>query len=299
MDASSPQTAKHLLEAGAQRLRCVSDTPELDVQVLLAKLMNRSRSWLAAHLETVPPPEIATAFEEALRRLEGGEPLPYVLGEWEFYRLTFYITPDVLIPRPETELLVERAIAWLRQRIMAIEKHADSSFAALPLRVLDVGTGSGCIAIALAVNVPQITVVATDISAPALEVARRNAERFRVSDRITFLEADLAPQSLEASPFHLIVANLPYIPTETLRKLPIYGREPTVALDGGADGLVLIRRLLQRAPRLLLPGGRMILEIEASEGLAALSLAYDVFEQAEIHLYQDLAGRDRLLEVQR
>lgn len=299
MDPSSPKTAKLLLEAGAQRLRQVSDTPELDVQVLLAKLMHRSRSWLAAHLETVPDPKTVVAFEEALRRLEAGEPLPYVLGEWEFYRLTFYVTPDVLIPRPETELLVERAIAWLRQRIKAIEKHADSSFGVLPLRVLDVGTGSGCIAIALAVNVPQIAVVATDISAPALEVARRNAERFKVADRITFMEADLAPQTLEASPFHLIVANLPYIPTETLHKLPIYGREPTVALDGGADGLAVIRRLLQRAPRLLLPGGRMILEIEASEGLAALSLAYDVFEQAEIHLYQDLAGRDRLLEVQR
>ncbi|MCX7609702.1 MAG: peptide chain release factor N(5)-glutamine methyltransferase [Anaerolineales bacterium] len=299
MKTFSPLAIRSVLEQAARRLRQISDTPELDAQVVLAKLLGKSRSWLAAHLDSHLDSQTLASLESALQRLEAGEPLPYVLGSWEFYRLVFEVTPDVLIPRPETELLVERAIAWLRQRLERLEKNKEHLVSRFSLRVLDVGTGSGCIAIALAVNLPQITVVATDISAPALAVAQRNAERFKVADRITFLEADLAPEYLETSPFDLIVANLPYIPTQRLHQLPIYGREPTLALDGGEDGLTLIRRLLQRSPRLLSPGGRMILEIDASQGLAALSIAYDVFEQAEIHLYQDLAGHDRLLEIQR
>jgi release factor glutamine methyltransferase len=179
-------------------------------------------------------------------------------------------------------LLVERAIAWL-------QAHPDRRHAA------DIGTGSGCIGIALAANIPDLQVMASDISPDAVKMARNNALKHGVDPRMEFLCCDLFPPEAE---FDLIVANLPYIPTKTLRKLPIYGREPTLALDGGTDGLDLIRRFLTAAPDRLVPGGLLLMEIEASEGPLAVSLACDTFAEAEIHLHKDLAGRDRILEVQ-
>jgi release factor glutamine methyltransferase len=270
------------------RLERLSDTPGLDAQVVLARVMEKPRSWVTAHPEAPLTRKRVAALETLVARLEKGEPLPYVLGRWEFFSLEFEVTPDVLIPRPETEMLVERAIAWLKQ----------SRVEGRELRVMDVGTGCGCIAISLAVNVADLRVSATDIFPQALAVARRNAEKIYVSDRVAFLEADLIPSPLFPDSFDLIVANLPYIPTKTLRRLPIYGREPTIALDGGMDGLVLIRKLLSQAPDLLAPGGLLLMEIEASEGPAALSLAYDAFSEAEIHLFRDLGDRDRLIQIQ-
>jgi len=198
-----------------------------------------------------------------------------------------------LIPRPETELLVEKAIAWLQ----ALPERSPST----SLRIADVGTGSGAIAVTLAMHVPDVHILATDISPAALAVAKRNAEKFHVHHQIDFVECDLLPPSafsLQPSAFNLICANLPYIPTKTLKGLSVFGREPTLALDGGEDGLDLVRRMLSIAPKWLAPGGRIMLEIEASQGNQALSLAFDQFSEAEIHLHQDLTGRDRLLEIQ-
>jgi release factor glutamine methyltransferase len=264
------------------RLESVSETPGLDAQVLLARIMEKPRSWVLAHPEAPLTRTRANALEGMVRRLERGNPLPYVLGNWEFFGLEFEVTPDVLIPRPETELLVERAIAWLR---------ANPS----RRRAVDVGTGSGCIAVSLAANLPDIRVMATDISPAALAVAGRNAEKNRVAGRVEYCCCDLFPDRVG---FDLILANLPYIPTETLKKLPICGREPALALDGGPDGLAVIRRLLEQVPDRLMPGGLLLMELEASQGPRVLSLAYDGFSEAEIHLHQDLAERDRLLEVQ-
>ena len=288
MNRAGGKAVGDMLENLIIRLEKNSDMPNLDAQELLARVMDRPRSWVMAHPETCLTRSRIAMLENLVSRLEKGEPLPYVLGCWEFLGLEFEVTPDVLIPRPETELLVERAIAWLGGRKMENGE----------CRVLDVGTGCGCIAISLAVNVPGIRVTATDISPAALAVARRNAGKWHVLDRIAFLEADLIPDALVTNPFFLIVANPPYIPTNTLHRLPIYGREPTLALDGGSDGLSLIRRILARAPEGLIPGGLLLMEIEASEGPAALSLACDLFTEAEIHLHKDLAGRDRILEVQ-
>ena len=132
-----------------------------------------------------------------------------------------------------------------------------------------------------------------------MEVAHRNALKYKVENQIEFVECDILPKLLSNEiRFDLICANLPYIPTEKLHNLPIFGREPTLALDGGDDGLDLFRRLLALTPKRLASGGRMLLEIEATRGPAALSLAYDAFDEAEIHLYQDLAQQDRLLEIQ-
>jgi len=185
-------------------------------------------------------------------------------------------------------LLVEKAIAWVQES---------------PVRrtVADIGTGSGAIAVSIAANIPDTHILATDISHAALEVARKNAQKFNVADRIDFIECDILPQHPDPFPteshFDLMCANLPYIPTDTLQGLPIYGREPTLALDGGADGLDLFRRLMNIAPDWLAPNALILLEIEATRGVQAVSLAYDMFSQAEIHLHQDLTGRDRLLEI--
>jgi release factor glutamine methyltransferase len=166
------------------------------------------------------------------------------------------------------------------------------------MRVMDVGTGSGCIAISLAVNVRRLSITATDISLAALKVARRNAEKMNVSSDITFLETDLFPNPTISDPFSLIVTNPPYIPSNTLYNIPVYGREPTLALDGGPDGLTIIRRILAEVPHQLISGGMLLMEIEASEGPSVLSLASDAFTNARIQLHKDIAGHDRLLEVQ-
>ncbi|HTX92506.1 MAG TPA: peptide chain release factor N(5)-glutamine methyltransferase [Anaerolineales bacterium] len=264
------------------RLEKVSDTPGLDAQVLLARLLDRPRSWVLAHPDEPLAGDQLSALDALVRRLEKGEPLPYVLGRWEFFGLEFEVSPDVLIPRPETELMVERAIAWL-------QTHPGKR------RAVDVGTGSGCVGIVLAANVPDLQVLSTDISAEAVDIARRNARKHAVESRLELMCCDLVPPERHCD---LLVANLPYIPTRTLHGLPIFGREPTLALDGGVDGLDLIRRLLLQAPDQLDPGGLLLMEIEASEGPAVLSLACDIFTNAEIHLHKDLAGHERLLEVQ-
>ena len=262
---------------------------ELDAQILLAHVIGHPRAWLLAHLDAPLSAPMLDSVNQAFSRLEAGEPLPYILGHWEFFGMEFDITPDVLIPRPETELMVEKAIKWL---------------AASPERrtVADVGTGSGIIATSIAMHVPSVRILATDISYAALKIAKHNAEKFHVHHRIDFLECDLLPQHTDPLPteshFYLICANLPYIPTATMKSLPIYGREPTLALDGGADGLNIYRRLLDTAPDWLAPNGMLLLEIEATQGVKALNLAYDKFSEASISLHQDYEKRDRLLEIQ-
>jgi release factor glutamine methyltransferase len=277
-----------LLSDISARLASKSDTPSLDASVLLAHIVDKPRTWVMAHPEVSLTDEQQKQLNDSLERMEKGEPFPYVLGRWEFFGMDFNVTPDVLIPRPETELLVEKAIAWLQE-------------SKVRRTVADVGTGSGTIALSIAVNVPDAHILATDISHAALKVAKGNACKFKVSQRVDFIQCDLLPP--HSNPlstdqhFDLICANLPYIPTETLHGLPIFGREPTLALDGGDDGLDLFRKLMNIAPEWLGPNGLILLEIEATLGIQALNLAYDMFSQAEIQLHQDLTGRDRLLEI--
>ena len=243
---------------------------------------------MLAHPDVLFTPEQQAQLNDSLMRLKRGESFPYVLGHWEFFGLDLEVTSDVLIPRPETELLVEKAIVWLQ---------------ASPERrtVADIGTGSGAIAISVALHVSDTRILATDISLPALKVAQHNARKFNVLSRIDFLQCDILPDHIDPlsteGHFDLICANLPYIPTDKLKNLAIYGREPTLALDGGADGLDAYRRLLRLCPDWLAPNGLLLLEIEATQGVQALSLAYDAFSTAKIELHQDIAGYDRLLEI--
>ena len=277
-----------LLSDITTRLATISDTPALVASVLIAHILKKPRTWVMAHPELTPTAEQQKQLDKLLARLERGEAFPYVLGHWEFLGMDFDVTPDVLIPRPETELLVEKAIAWLQ----------DSS---VRRTVADVGTGSGVIAISIAMYIPDVHILATDLAHKSLVVARKNAVKFDVTNRIDFVQCDLLPRHIDPLPtehhFDLICANLPYIPTETLRSLPIYGREPTLALDGGTDGMETIRRLLNIAPEWLAPNGMILLEIEATRGVQALNIACDMFSEAAIHLHQDMAGQDRLLEI--
>ena len=266
------------------RLRPVSETAALDAQVVMAHILGKQRAWVLAHCDQWLDTNQIAGIEAMLTRLETREPLPYVLGHWEFYGLDFQLTHAVLIPRPETELLVERAINWLKVH---------------PLRrnAADIGTGSGCIAITLATHIPDLVVSASDISLPSLMVAKANARQHQVAERIEFSQSDLLDLDTQHT-FDLICANLPYIPTANLPGLPVSKWEPLLALDGGKDGLTLIRRLMRQAPHYLSAGGLVLLEIEETQGQDAQAIAREVFTTAEVIVHTDLAGRHRLLEIQ-
>ncbi len=277
----------NLLTEISARLEPVSQTAVLDSQVLLAHILGKPRAWIIAHPEIILSPEQTHQLEIATSRLEQGEPLPYVLGHWEFYGLDFEITPDVLIPRPETESLVERALDWLRANP---DRH----------QAAEVGTGSGCIAISIGWHINNLQIVAGDISPQALKLAQRNAIKHGLAAQIHFVHSDLLLNinPIQGERFDLICANLPYIPSDTLKSLKVSQWEPQIALNGGRDGLDLFRRLLRQAAHKIALGGLLLLETEATLGYAARSLAEQAFPQASITLQPDLAGNNRVLVVE-
>ena len=275
-------TLQQLLTQVTQQLSPHSETASLDAQVLIAHFLGKPRSWVLAHPEFIVDDRQSGHISQAVRRLQGGEPLPYVIAHWEFYGLDFHLTPDVLIPRPETELLVERGLNWLQD-------HPG------PRQVIDVGTGSGCIAISLAVNHPETHLLLTDLSPMALNVARINVEKYGLSDRCRFQQADL----LEGvtGTFDLLCANLPYIPSDVLLNLPVADREPLLALDGGPQGLGPITRLLDQARDHLEPGGMILLEIESGQGNRVRRLAQDIYPACKLNVLKGLPGQDRCVEI--
>ena len=272
-----------MLKKIQDQLKSHSESPYLDSLVLLGHISGKSKSDLIAH----PSPDLSAyqnqSLSKAIKQLQDGTPLPYIIGEWEFFRLTYKVTPAVLIPRPETEGLVELALEWLR---------------ANPRKrsCLEIGTGSGCIAISLAKSIPDLQIIATDISIPALEVAKYNASRHEVMSQIHFLERDLF--SGITLPIDLLVANLPYIPSDKLRSLDVYRSEPTLALDGGQDGLHYINEVLKEAGHHLISGGAIFLELDEDCGASALALAKEVWPGITLNLNQDLSGQDRYLSIQ-
>lgn len=256
----------------------------LETQVLLAHVLQRPRAWVLSHPEAALLPEQIAMLTNLLERLGVGEPLPYLIGHWEFFGLDFEVSPAVLIPRPETELLVEQALKWLSLR-------------GGRARCADVGAGSGCIAVSLAKNQPGLRILATDISRAALSVAQRNASRHAVARQITFLQSSLL--SAAAGPFDLVCANLPYIPRQALAGLAVADYEPLSALDGGADGLEAIRALLEDARRWLAPGGLMLLEMQYDQGPALSTLARVSIPDAHVGVLPDLSGLPRLVRIER
>lgn len=276
-------TLAQALKQSVETLVEVSDTPNLDAQTLLAHCSGKSRAWILAHPEECLTEIVVSSWLRDIEKLKTGVPLPYVLGHWQFYGQDFTLTADTLIPRPETELLIEEAVGWL-------------DFQPGHRLAADIGTGSGCIAVSLSMVKPDLSVIATDISYPALKVARRNSSLHNVFERVHFLQTDLFPPI--AHRFDLICANLPYIPTETLPTLKVSHREPKLALDGGANGLEIIGRFLKEAPYHINPGGTLLIEIDHSQGFEVQSLAQNIFPRAEISLKHDLSGLDRLVTIQ-
>lgn len=277
-------TVGAVLAQAVARLRAQVERPQMEAERLLAFVLRRERPWVMAHPEARLTPQAVADFLALVERRAAHEPLPYLLGEVEFYGLPFTVTPAVLIPRPETEALVELALAWLRTHPWA---H----------RVADVGTGSGCIAVSLAHAAPHVEVYALDISAAALAIARENARRHGVAERITLLQGHLL-EPLPA-PVDVVLSNPPYVAADEWEALPpSVQREPRLALVGGADGLELIAELLRMAPRHLRAGGLLALEMGETQGAAVLSLARETFPQAQSEVRRDAFGRERFLVVE-
>lgn len=253
----------------------------LEAQLLLARALDRPRSWVLAHPEFQLSGPSLEAYRADLERLQSGVSLPYLLGQWEFYGRQFLVGRQALIPRPETELLVQ----------LGLELAGDAQ------RVLDLGTGCGCVAVSLALEMPGARVVASDRSLAALRLASRNLAWHRVENRVRLVAADLFDPLTDE--FDLICANLPYLPTARLTDLPVARSEPRLALDGGVDGLRLIRRALRQLPTRLAPGGVGLFEIDAEQAEQMRRQADALFPASSIRTVHDLAGHQRVLVIQR
>ena len=263
----------------------VCQEPQLDAELLLGHVLAMSRAQIYSQPERALSPEEITHYGRLVLRRARGEPLAYILGHKTFYDLDFLVDPRVLIPRPETELLVERALEVSAAQITAGRRPV----------IADVGTGCGAIAVCLAVHQPEVSIYAVDVSAAALEVAALNCRRHGVGARVILLRGDLLLPLPE--PVSLLVANLPYVAQYELEELPpsIRHYEPLLALDGGRDGLEQIERLLSQSSTKLTPDGTILLEIGARQGSAARALAQQYFPDAEIRILPDYAGLDRLM----
>jgi len=267
------------------------NSPRLDAEVLLASAWGRERADLLIFSEDRVPKEVQVVFLDLLKERSKGIPVAYLTGEKEFMSLDFYVNFDVLIPRPETELLVERVLKFLAELDKPLKGEEEQLLA-------DVGTGSGAVAVSLAYYNPQVKVFAIDISRKALKTAASNAERHGVKGRVRFLQGDLISPLLEQGYIGMgtaVAANLPYIPTADLPGLPIDVQyEPKNALDGGKDGLEHCRRLIPQAGLFLAPGGLLACEIGVGQGevLAGL-LEQEGWNRVEV--LNDYAGRERVV----
>lgn len=274
------------------------DAPANDAGVLLCYAARCSRTYLYAYGDSVLPAHAEDRYFELLKKRAGGYPLQYITGEQEFMSLVFEVTPDVLIPRQETELLVETVLE--RCRDMALDKDGGSGPAPAghrqPIRVLDMCTGSGCIAVSLAKYLQDCLVTAVDISPAALAVAARNAERHGVSGRVRFIRSDLFG-SVPAEKYDVLVSNPPYVRTEDLERLQPEVRlfEPLPALDGGSDGLRFYREIIRRAPGYLRPGGMLAFETGYDQAKAVARLMGSGGMFSDIEIYRDLSGIERVV----
>lgn len=271
------------------------DSPRLDAELLAAHALNIGRVQLYVQHDRPLLPAELTTLRELVKRRQAGESVAYIVGKKEFFGLAFTVDKRVLVPRPDTETLVDEALAFLRAA--TTEPAAESTHERPPLKVADVGTGSGAIAVAIAKHSTGAWVAATDVSADALALARENAEHHGV--KVTFAQGDLEEALSPLAPLDLIVANLPYIPSATIATLaPEVRAEPALALDGGPDGLTLVRRLISVAPSLLNAGGGLALEIGAGQAADTASLM-EAAGFIEIRRRRDLGQIDRVVSGRR
>lgn len=277
-------TIKEALALGRKSL-IASPSPYLDTRLILEHVMAADYSYLITHDEESMSPDQENNYLQLLDRAGAGEPIPYLTGRGQFFGLDLKVSPAVLIPRPETEHLVELALEWLR---------VNCNLSAAP-HIVDVGTGSGCIALAFACQLPEAKIEATDVSEAALEIATENARTLGFDNRIEFhLGSFLEPIFGEPN---LIAANLPYIADHEWSTVGsgVKSYEPDIALRGGQDGLDSIRQLLIHAGERLASGGAIFLEIGWRQGNAANSLAQSIFPNAKVKVMKDYAGHDRII----
>ena len=274
------QAREKLRESGAE-------DAGFEAEYLLRHALGCTRESLLMTLDSDVSSSDQLRFDSIIARRAAGEPSAYITGHKEFYGLDFKVDPRALIPRPETELLVELALEFAARRTCSVEG----------LNIAEVGVGCGAIAIALAVNLSGARIVATDISPAALNLASENVSRHRVEDRVTLLEGDLLQDV--SGPIDILVSNPPYIPSAQLAALPreIRDHEPRVALDGGENGIVLIERLICQAKDKLRPGGAMFVEIGWDLGERALARSLELWPESEVSITPDLAGLDRVLTL--
>lgn len=273
-------THQKLEEAGIPDAR-------LEAEVLVMNVMRMPRQSIFAEQETEVSGQQQAALDELLERRYTREPLAYIMGQREFYGINVVLTPAVLIPRPESEGLVEHA---LFMAMMGMES--------TDLTIADVGTGSGAIAINLAIHLPMGRIYAVDVTDAVLDVAAYNIRAHGVGDRVTLAIGDLLDAVPE--PVDLVVANLPYVPTDRIPTLqPEVQQEPVLALDGGPDGLDLIRRLLVQAEDKLKDHGIMLLEMDPEQIPVVAELALQHFPKGSTDVEKDLAGMDRILVIHR
>jgi len=269
---------KEALKRASQLLATHCEEAPLQAEILMRHALGLDRAGLFGQLERELTAEEEAAFWSLHQRRLHGEPIPYITGHQEFFGLDFYVDRRVLIPRPETELLVEKALELLKDHPGPV--------------IADVGTGSGAIAIALAQNLPSARLYAIDISSEALEVAALNCQRYEVSSRVQLLQGDLLEPLPEA--VDLIVANLPYVGAAELKALdPQVEREPRLALAGGGDGLDMIRRLLAQAAGKLRRGGGLLLEMGLGQREALIRFVRGLFPEAQVEIFRDLGQIER------
>jgi release factor glutamine methyltransferase len=295
-----------LKQAMAQLRAAEIPSATLTAEVLLMHTLGRERAWIYSHHEEVLDAATAQKYFALIARRAAGEPTQYLTGHQEFWGLDFEVSPAVLIPRPETEHVMEVALARLGERGLKI--YMDTGLPRAPLHVADVGTGSGCLAVALAHELPHAQIIATDISAAALEVARRNAVHNGVSDRIQFLEADLlplpSPEHKKSSDgfFDLIVSNPPYIADAEAATLQreVRDHEPHFALFAGPTGIEIYRRLVAAARNQLRNRGLVVLELgyDSAPPVQALFDA-DSASWTNVAITMDLAGIPRVFAAER
>jgi release factor glutamine methyltransferase len=285
-----PQTIAQNVARGIVALAKNSESPRTDAQLLLAFVAGKDKEWVLAHGEAFLSKAQSEKFDELVARRAKGVPIAYILGFAGFYGREFAVNDKVLVPRPETEHLIDEALAYIKDRVVSL---MPKQF----VTVLDVGVGSGAIAVTLAAEVAQTFIEGTDISMAALKMAEHNAKRFNVAGRCRFLHGDLATPVMERS-YDVVVANLPYIPSTELPKPPeSAGFEPKDALDGGADGLDHYRRFMPQAKRLLKPGGLLLLEAAPPVMDALGVVVHETFRSADVVVGEDYGGRLRYIKV--
>ena len=285
----SHQIRSVLAEATSKLVTHGVDTAHLDAETLLAHALTLTRAQLLARLSSSISLVEQEAFQHLLARRLRREPLAYITGKREFWSREFAVTPEVLIPRPETELLIETVLRLVAQ------SHTNSLQP--PMRVLDIGTGSGCIAITLAKELPTVELWAVDLSSAALTIALANARHHGVEQRINFLQGDLFSAIPEDSRFDVVVSNPPYIARDELTALQPEVRdwEPQAALDGGNDGLAFYRRLVNDSPKHLRPSGWLIMELGAGQCSIVMRLIQAQSNFRESFCVQDYAGFNRVI----